>query len=166
MNKGGETAGAHPEAFAPPAHGKERAVGFAGLTAEAGWRRRRLPLMGRSGCGIKSRCFPLFDDERSLRANGQAETGTIAKLFAYKACLTVHDLDGSFRAGRDAEPAAGALFLVDADDLAFQCYTPLSRLFYSSLDGAARPAVSWNQEGILPAQGEETHTFHHRPFPA
>lgn len=36
MNKGGETAGAHPEAFSPPAHGKERAVGFAGLTAEAG----------------------------------------------------------------------------------------------------------------------------------
>jgi hypothetical protein len=60
--------------------------------------------------------FPFFDDQSPLGAFPQAGPQAIAKLVGQQPGLAVHDLDGPFRTGGDAEAAAVTFFLVDTDN--------------------------------------------------
>src|SRR5699024_381560 len=57
-------------------------------------------------------------DERdgARRARGEAVPQPVAEVVAQKARLAADEADGPFVAGRDAQAAAGAGFLVDLDD--------------------------------------------------
>jgi hypothetical protein len=63
--------------------------------------------------GVKGRRFARFHRQRASGANRQAESGSIAELFALYLGFTVHDFDGTLGTRRHTETATGAQFLVD-----------------------------------------------------
>jgi hypothetical protein len=63
--------------------------------------------------------FPLFDGKGALRALADAGAQAVAENIAHQFGLAVDDFNGFFGAARHAQTAAGALFFIDFDDLAF-----------------------------------------------
>lgn len=99
--------------------------------------RGRRSLRRAHGLLVVSRGLPLDERDGACRARGEAVPQPVAEVVAQRR-LAADEADGPFVAGRDAQAAAGAGFLVDLDDGSYHerflpgsqvaCKTPRARV--------------------------------------
>jgi hypothetical protein len=78
------------------------------------------------GLFIIGRSFPFDNRNSSFRTGPDAGSEPVAEQVGDQPCFPVNNLEGPLRAVRDALAAPRAFRFVDADDLSFHPFTPLS----------------------------------------
>jgi hypothetical protein len=121
FHEAGDAAHAHPVAFTLGLDRQQRAVVLGGAAHEALHRYVVFRLVGEAalvlvdGVLVEGHRLALFDGQRPGRADGQAEAGPVAQLFAADPRFAVYQLDSAFGAGGHAFSAACTQIVIYSD---------------------------------------------------